>query len=63
MREDLSNVHDPNRFYGIIQARVDVFISAAEGTSYLRDVYDYCAAHDDMTKAAVRQALHQAKKD
>ncbi len=63
MREDLSNVHDPQRFYGIIAARVDVFISDAEGIFYLRDVYDYSDAHDDRTKAAVRQAIHKAKKD
>lgn len=63
MREDLSNVHDPNRIYGVIRARVEEFISAFEGRFYLNDAYDFCDAHESNSKSAVRMALHRAKKD
>lgn len=61
--EDLTQVHDPNRFYGIVRARVDEYISSAEGRFYLREVYEHCGAHDDNAKSAVRMAVQRAKKD
>ncbi len=63
MREDLKDIHDPNRYYGVIRARVEEYISNAEGKFYLNDVYDYCDAKDRNSKSAVRMALHRAKKD
>ena len=52
--EDLAQIHDPNRYYGIVRARVDEFISSTEGKFYLREVYEHCGAHDDNAKSAVR---------
>jgi len=61
MRDDLSREHDPHRFYGAIRARVDDYIAHADGKFYLREVYDYADAHDDRSKAAVRQAINRLK--
>ena len=62
-RRDILNDPDPVRFYGAVRARVVTFIQGVEGIFHLRDVYDYCDAHDDRTRNAVRQAVYRAKND
>jgi hypothetical protein len=61
--EDLSTIHDPNRYYGLIRARVEDFLSDVEGKFYLSEVYDYAGAHDDNAKSAVRMSIQKLKKD
>lgn len=63
MRKGLEEIHDPQKLYGVIRARVDEFISNADGKFHLSQVYDFCDAKDSNSKSAVRMAIQRTKKD
>ena len=63
MIEDITQIHDPSRLYGAVRARVEEYISNADGKFYLSEVYDYSDAKDSNSKSAVRMAIRKAKQD
>ena len=61
MRKDITQIHDPDRFYGAVRAKIQGFLDYVEGTFRLRDVYEALGATTTEEKAAIRKGLSREK--